>query len=66
MVIGKDGGSMVISEQEQRPVVEVLTSIEEHGSEAQFAERSVRILLTIGFLIVLAIEGWLLAKVLLA
>ncbi|MCJ7824750.1 MAG: hypothetical protein MUP44_07615 [Anaerolineales bacterium] len=53
------------SEQEQRHIVDVRQRLEHAETGVRRAEGSVRIGLLLGYLIMLALEGWLLTKVLL-
>lgn len=57
-------GNMVLSEHERQPIVEIQYPLEHSKPEAFSAERPVRIALLLGFLSVLVVEGWLLAKLL--
>lgn len=56
---------MYLSEQEHHPIVEIRQPLEHSGSRAPAATWPVRLALLLGFLTVLVIEGWLLAKLLL-
>ena len=57
-------GNMVLSENEHKPIGEIQNPLEHSVQGAYGAGWPVRIAVLLGFLIVLVIEGWLLAKLL--
>jgi hypothetical protein len=57
-------GNMVLSEHERQPIIEIQHPLEHSRPEGFGAERPVRIALLLGFLSVLVVEGWMLAKLL--